>query len=44
MVPRADVAAVVATCLDTPATAQRAFDLVSGPDPIRAALDALALD
>jgi uncharacterized protein YbjT (DUF2867 family) len=43
MVPRADVAAVVVTCLDSPATARRAFDLVAGPDPVRAAVDALAL-
>jgi len=42
MVPRADVAAVAAACLSVPATARRAFDLVSGPDPVRAALDALA--
>jgi uncharacterized protein YbjT (DUF2867 family) len=43
MVPRADVAAVVVACLDAPATARRSFDLVAGPDPIRAAVDSLAL-
>ncbi|QEC46552.1 SDR family oxidoreductase [Baekduia soli] len=41
-IPRADVAAVVAEVLATPATSGLAFELVSGPDPIPAALAALA--
>jgi uncharacterized protein YbjT (DUF2867 family) len=41
-VPRADVAAVVAACVDDPTTARRAFDLVSGDTPIGDALGALA--
>jgi uncharacterized protein YbjT (DUF2867 family) len=37
-IPRADVAAVLAAALDTPATIGRAFDLVSGETPIDEAL------
>jgi uncharacterized protein YbjT (DUF2867 family) len=37
-IPRADVAAVLLACLDTPATIGRSFDLTSGPTPIAAAL------
>ncbi|HET9185896.1 MAG TPA: SDR family oxidoreductase, partial [Solirubrobacterales bacterium] len=37
-VPRADVAAVLLTCLDTPATIGQTFDLISGDTPIPAAL------
>lgn len=36
-VPRADVAAVLLACLDTPATIGRTFDLISGDTPIPAA-------
>lgn len=41
MVPRADVAAVAAACVDDPTTARLAFDLVSGDTPIADALAAL---
>ncbi len=41
-VPRADVAEVAARCLDEPATARRAFDLVAGGSPVGAALAGLA--
>ncbi|HET9103510.1 MAG TPA: SDR family oxidoreductase [Solirubrobacteraceae bacterium] len=37
-VPRADVAAVLAAALHTPATVGTAFDLLTGPDPIEDAL------
>jgi nucleoside-diphosphate-sugar epimerase len=37
-IPRADVAATLLAVLDTPATAGRTFDLVSGPTPILRAL------
>jgi uncharacterized protein YbjT (DUF2867 family) len=37
-IPRADVAAVLLAVLDAPATAGRAFDLVSGDTPIEQAL------
>ncbi|HVX34116.1 MAG TPA: SDR family oxidoreductase [Solirubrobacterales bacterium] len=37
-VPRADVAAVLLACLDTPATIGRTFDLISGTTPIPEAL------
>src|SRR3954452_9958151 len=37
-IPRADVAAVLAAVLDTPATIGRAFDLVGGDTPIDEAL------
>ncbi len=40
-IPRADVAAVLAAVLDTPATGGTTFELVSGPTPIDAALGAL---
>lgn len=41
-VPRADVAATVVACLHDPATARRAFDLVTGATPIEVALAAFA--
>jgi nucleoside-diphosphate-sugar epimerase len=37
-VPRADVAAVLLACLDTPATIGRSFDLLAGETPIADAL------
>jgi uncharacterized protein YbjT (DUF2867 family) len=37
-IPRDDVAAVVAACLDDPATVGRQFEVISGDDPIEAAL------
>jgi uncharacterized protein YbjT (DUF2867 family) len=37
-IPRADVAAVLLACLDTPSTIGRSFDLTSGDTPIPAAL------
>ena len=37
-IPRADVAAVFAACLDEPATIGKSFDLISGDTPIAAAL------
>jgi uncharacterized protein YbjT (DUF2867 family) len=37
-VPRADVAAVFAACLDTPSTIGQSFDLISGTTPIPDAL------
>jgi uncharacterized protein YbjT (DUF2867 family) len=37
-VPRADVAAVFAACLDTPSTIGQSFDLISGTTPIADAL------
>ncbi|HEY0280480.1 MAG TPA: SDR family oxidoreductase [Solirubrobacterales bacterium] len=37
-VPRADVAAVLAACLDTPGTIGQSFDLISGTTPIPDAL------
>jgi uncharacterized protein YbjT (DUF2867 family) len=40
-VPRADVAAVLLACLDTPGTIGKSFDLISGPTPILRALAAL---
>jgi uncharacterized protein YbjT (DUF2867 family) len=40
-VPRADVAAVLVACLDTPATIDRSFDLLGGETPIADALGAL---
>jgi uncharacterized protein YbjT (DUF2867 family) len=39
--PRADLAAVVAACLDHPGTARRSFDLVAGAVPVVHALAAL---
>lgn len=41
-VPRADVAAVMAGCLDRPGTIGSVLDLVSGDEPIEDALDRLA--
>lgn len=41
-IPRADVAAVMAGCLERPATIGATFELISGPTPIAEALDALA--
>jgi len=40
-VPRADVAAVLAACLDEPRTVRATFDLVSGSTPIAEALASL---
>jgi uncharacterized protein YbjT (DUF2867 family) len=40
-IPRADVAAVLLACLDTPSTVGKSFDLISGDAPIPAALAAL---
>lgn len=40
-VPRADVARVLAACLDLPGTAGRSFDLLGGETPIVDALSAL---
>ena len=40
-VPRDDVAAVLAACLDEPRTVGRTFDLVSGDTPIDEALRSL---
>jgi len=37
-IPRADVAAVLLACLDTPSTIGQSFDVISGPTPIPAAL------
>jgi uncharacterized protein YbjT (DUF2867 family) len=37
-IPRADVAAVLLACLDTPSTIGQSFDLISGTTPIPAAL------
>jgi uncharacterized protein YbjT (DUF2867 family) len=37
-IPRADVAAVFAACLDTPSTIGKSFDLISGTTPIPDAL------
>jgi uncharacterized protein YbjT (DUF2867 family) len=37
-IPRADVAAVFAACLDTPSTIGQSFDLISGTTPIPDAL------
>jgi uncharacterized protein YbjT (DUF2867 family) len=37
-IPRADVAAVLLACFDTPSTIGRGFDLLSGDTPIAAAL------
>jgi uncharacterized protein YbjT (DUF2867 family) len=37
-IPRADVAAVFAACLEEPATIGKSFDLISGDTPIAAAL------
>jgi uncharacterized protein YbjT (DUF2867 family) len=37
-IPRADVAAVLLACLDTPSTIGQSFDLISGNTPIPAAL------
>ena len=37
-IPRADVAAVLLACLDTPSTIGKSFDLTSGDTPIAAAL------
>jgi uncharacterized protein YbjT (DUF2867 family) len=37
-IPRADVAAVLLACLDSPSTIGRSFDLTSGDTPIAAAL------
>ena len=39
-VPRADVAAVFAACLDTPSTIGQSFDLLTGATPIAEALSA----
>ncbi len=39
-IPRADVAAVLLACLDTPSTIGRSFDLISGSTPIPEALAA----
>jgi uncharacterized protein YbjT (DUF2867 family) len=40
-IPRADVAAVFATCLEAPATIGKTFDLLSGETPIPEALASL---
>lgn len=40
-IPRADVAAVFAACLETPSTIGKSFDLTSGTTPIPAALASL---
>ena len=40
-IPRADVAAVLAGCLDSPATVGRTFDVVAGDVPVDEALTAL---
>lgn len=40
-IPRADVAAVLAGCLDSPATAGRTFDVVAGDVPVHEALAGL---
>jgi uncharacterized protein YbjT (DUF2867 family) len=40
-IPRDDVAATLAACLDEPATIRKAFDLLSGETPIPKALAAL---
>lgn len=40
-IPRADVAAVFAACLEEPSTIGKSFDLISGDTPIAAALAAL---
>jgi uncharacterized protein YbjT (DUF2867 family) len=40
-IPRDDVAATLAACLDEPATIGKAFDLLSGETPIREALTTL---
>lgn len=40
-IPRADVAAVLAGCLDSPATVGRTFDVVAGDVPVDEALAAL---
>lgn len=37
-IPRADVAAVLLACLDTPSTIGQSFDLIAGTTPIPAAL------
>lgn len=37
-IPRADVAAVLLACLDTPSTIRQSFDLISGTTPIPDAL------
>lgn len=42
-IARADVADVVAHCLQMPATIRREFDVVNGPTPIREALENLVL-
>jgi uncharacterized protein YbjT (DUF2867 family) len=41
-IPRADVAAVFAACLDDPGTVGKSFDLISGATPIADALAALS--
>lgn len=41
-IPRADVAAVFAACLDDPGTIGKSFDLISGDTPIADALAALS--
>lgn len=43
-VPRADVAAVLAAVLADPATIGRVFELVTGPDPVSAAVAGLDAD
>jgi uncharacterized protein YbjT (DUF2867 family) len=40
-IPRADVAAVLAACLDTPGTIGKSFDLITGTTPIPDALATL---
>ena len=40
-IPRADVAAVLLACLDTPGTIGRTFELISGDTPIAAVIAAL---
>ena len=40
-IPRADVAAVLLACLDTPGTISRTFELISGDTPIAAVIAAL---
>jgi hypothetical protein len=37
-IPRADVAAVLLACLDTPSTVGQSFDVISGTTPIPDAL------
>lgn len=41
-IPRVDVAQTIASCLSRPGTAGHQWEIVTGPEPIGAALDALA--